>query len=168
MLFPVTLIRLLHCFSTKKRKILDINRLNSLGAYTSIFILSVCSLIFISRLFNSHVLEYYLGIVLLLTAFPLLYLFFSANQFSRPLIYYIQLTTMISYLIVELLLDYTLKIDFRSNQLIVIPYVVLFFAGTGGMIGIASLAGKIWLFLAIALFICLTILAFFQRAITGM
>jgi len=75
---------------------------------------------------------------------------------------------MILYLIVELLLDYVLKINFRSNKLIVIPYVTLFFAGTGGMIGVASFAGKIWTFTAIGLFIIMAILTFAQHSGTRM
>jgi len=49
-----------------------------------------------------------------------------------------------------------------------ILYVMCFFAGTGGLIGIASLAGKRWGTAAIVLFLVMTFLAFFQRAKTGM
>ena len=49
-----------------------------------------------------------------------------------------------------------------------ILYVMFFFAGTGGLIGIASLAGKKWGTIAIVLFVLMTFLAFWQRAKTGM
>jgi hypothetical protein len=48
---------------------------------------------------------------------------------------------------VEALLDYILKVDFRSVSWMVISYVMLFFAGTGDLMGV---------------------LAFVQRAVTGM
>jgi hypothetical protein len=79
-----------------------------------------------------------------------------------------QISIMIFYLFVELLLDYILKINFRSNRLIVVSYVTLFFAGTGGMIGIASHAGKIWTAGAIGLFLIMAILTFVQHSKTGM
>jgi hypothetical protein len=45
--------------------------------------------------------------------------------------------------------------------------VVLAFSGLGGMIGIASLAGRVWTISAIILFLIAAILAFAQRTITG-
>jgi len=69
---------------------------------------------------------------------------------------------------VELLLDYILKIDFRNVGWMVISYVVLFFAGTGGMLGVAANAGRGWTILAVILFLVMAALAFIQRAVTGM
>jgi hypothetical protein len=68
----------------------------------------------------------------------------------------------------ELFLDYVFKIDFRNVLWLTISYVIFFFAGTGGLIGIASLAGKRWGTVAIVLFLIMTFLAFWQRAKTGM
>jgi hypothetical protein len=50
----------------------------------------------------------------------------------------------------------------------VISYVVLFFAGTGGMLGVASNAGHGWSIPAIVLFLIMAALTFIQRAVTGM
>jgi hypothetical protein len=44
---------------------------------------------------------------------------------------------------------------------------VLYFAGMGGMIGIASLAGRTWTTLSVILFLVAGILAFVQRGVTG-
>ena len=49
-----------------------------------------------------------------------------------------------------------------------VPYLVLFFGGTGGMIGVAALAGRIWTLSAAILFLVMTALSLVQRAITGM
>jgi hypothetical protein len=51
---------------------------------------------------------------------------------------------------------------------IVIPYVMLFFGATGGIIGVASLAGKRWTVVTTISFLIMFVLAFFQRDITGM
>ena len=147
---------------------MDISSVDILGASISLIILVICILVFIFRLLGKERAEYWLGILLLFTAIPLIYLLFTANHFGRPPIYYIQIGTMIAYLIIELLLDYVYKVEFREVKWMAIIYVTIFFAGTGGMIGIASLAGKIWMMLSIALFLIMAILAFVQRKITGM
>jgi len=147
---------------------MDIDKLNLLGAYTAIFILSISSLIFICRLLNQQTTEYWLGVGFILTFVPLIYLIITASQLERPALYYVQLGIMICFLIVELLLDYILKVDFRNTKWMTITYVMLFFAGTGGMIGIASQAGKSWTVISIILFLIMTALAFFQRARTGL
>ena len=50
----------------------------------------------------------------------------------------------------------------------VIGYVVLFFAGSGGMLGVAANAGRGWTILTVILFFVMAALAFIQRAVTGM
>jgi hypothetical protein len=50
----------------------------------------------------------------------------------------------------------------------VIGYVVLFFAGIGGMLGVAANAGRGWNIAALALFLIMAVLTFVQRAVTGM
>jgi hypothetical protein len=75
---------------------------------------------------------------------------------------------MIVFIIVEFLLDWYPKVDFRDNLTIIIPYVMLFFGATGGMIGVASLAGKRWAVITVTSFLIMAVLAFVQRQITGM
>jgi hypothetical protein len=75
---------------------------------------------------------------------------------------------MLAWLLAEALLDYILKVDFRNTRWIVISYVVLFFAGAGGMLGVAANAGREWSVAAILLFLIMTVLTFVQRAVTGM
>lgn len=75
---------------------------------------------------------------------------------------------MLAWLVVEVLLDYILKIDFRNVRWMVIGCVVLFFAGTGGMLAMARCAGRGWIISAILLFLIMAVLTFVQRAVTGM
>ncbi len=96
------------------------------------------------------------------------YLILTAKQFQRPPIYYVQIGLMISFLIIVLFFDYIFKLEFRKVTWMVIFYLIFFFGGTGGMLGVASLSGKIWLIVSVILFLIMTTLAFFQRAITGM
>ena len=75
---------------------------------------------------------------------------------------------MIRYLVVEFVLDYWLRVDFRGTRWAVICYVTLFFGGTGGMIGVATLAGGSWGIAAVVLFLLMALVAFVQHAVTGM
>lgn len=140
---------------------------NSLGAAAAVTINILVIALFISRLSKKPRVEHWLGIIIILNTVPLLYLFIKAFSFQRPVLYFIQIGLMIAYLMAELILDYVLKLDFRKNLRIVIPYIILFFSGTGGMIGVASHAGRGWFFAAVISFLIMMALSFIQRAITG-
>ena len=72
------------------------------------------------------------------------------------------------FVIFELVVDQFLMIDIRSAQWTVILYVMFFFGATGGMIGVASQAGKAWSITTVIIFLIMAILAFVQRGITGL
>jgi hypothetical protein len=141
---------------------------NVLGAVLAYAIYINIILIFVVRLMRKPALEQGLGLVLMIAAVPLAYLLAVAPSFRRPVIYYLQIGLMLAFLFVELFLDYVLKIDFRNTRWMTIAYVMVFFSGSGGMIGVASQAGRAWAIPAIVLFLVMTALAFIQRAITGM
>jgi hypothetical protein len=151
-----------------KKETMDINKVNYLGTITALVILITCNLIFIFRLLGLSKIEYWLGIIFILNSLPIVFLLFYANDFRRPPIYYVQLGVMLTFIIAELFLDYIFKVDFRNTRWMVIAYATLFFGATGGMIGIASLSGRIFSIISILLFLVMSFLAFFQRAKTGM
>jgi hypothetical protein len=84
------------------------------------------------------------------------------------MIYFVWLALMIMFLLFELIVDDILRIDFRAVRWAVVPYVVFFFAATGGMIGVAMQAGKRWTRLTCAMFLIMGALAFVQRGVTGL
>ena len=143
-------------------------RLNLLGAVVAhvIFVSSIIT--FSARMVWGVGPGHWIGIPILLMAFPLVYLLATARVSHRPPLYYVQVGTMLTWLIMLLLVDYVFGYDFRQTQWMVIGYVVLYFAGMGGMIGISSLAGRRWAVSAVILFFIAGILAFVQRAVTGL
>ena len=141
---------------------------NVLGALLAYAIDVTVILIFIVRLMKRPALEHGLGLVLMVAAVPLVYLLAVASALRRPALYYLQIGLMLAFLLVEFLLDYVLKIEFRNTRWMTIAYVMIFFSGTGGMIGVASQAGRAWAAPAVVLFLVMTALAFIQRAVTGM
>ena len=74
---------------------------------------------------------------------------------------------MLSFILVEALLDLVFKVNFRAIRWSVIGYVIFFFAATGGMVGVAANSGTGWTILAAILFLIMAGLAFAQRAVTG-
>ena len=147
---------------------MEINRTNLFGAIVANVINVSTISIFIARLFKNPELGHWIGIIVQLSIIPLIYLLYSAKPLKRPKIYYIWISLMIVFIIVEFLLDWYPKVDFRNNLTIIIPYVMLFFGATGGMIGVASLAGKRWAVVTITSFLIMFVLAFVQRQVTGM
>lgn len=143
-------------------------KIDFLGAVVAhvIFISSIIT--FTSRMIFKLNPGHWVGIPILLMAFPLAYMLFIAPEFNRPFLYYIQIGIMLIWLVVLFLVDYVLQYDFRQTQWMVISYVMLYFAGMGGMIGIAAQAGRGWTISAVILFLIAGLLAFVQRGVTGL
>ncbi len=144
------------------------DKANQLGAITALGIYGLIIMMFVSRLLGRPRVGYWLGLGLVMLAIPLAGLLLTAPKLARPSIYYIQLGLMIVFLAVELMLDYILEINFRQVRWMVIGYVTLFFAATGGMLGVATLAGREYAVVAVTMYLTMAALAFVQRAITGM
>jgi hypothetical protein len=147
---------------------IGLRKANRLGGVISLLVLVLCILIFLFRLGGQTGVEHWLGVAFLATAIPFAYLLFTAGSLHRSRLFYIQVGAILAFILLELLLDYIFKIEFRSLKWMTVLYVMFFFAGTGGLIGIASLAGKRWSIAAIILFLLMTLLAFWQRGETGM
>ena len=145
-----------------------ITRINLYGAILANVINISAISIFTARLVGYPEIGHWIGTIILFSITPLLYLLYSAKLLNRAKIYYIWVSLMIIFIIMEFLVDWFPKIEFRNNILLVIPYVMLFFGATGGMIGVASLAGKRWGVVTITSFLIMAVLAFVQRQVTGM
>ena len=142
-------------------------KVDLLGAIVAHVILATSILVFSARLVFNVPPGHWIGIPNLLMAFPLIYLLLTAPRYDRPVIYYVQISVALAWVIVLFLVDYVFKFDFRQTPWMVISYVMLYFAGIGGMIGVSSLAGRGWTISAIILFLVSAVLAFVQRGVTG-
>ena len=145
-----------------------VEQMNMLGALVAVTFYASAILVFIFRLLGKPQFGHWIGYFEFLLAIPLVYLLVIAPQLERPALYYLQIGLMLAWLLLEALLDYILKFDFRKIRWMVISYIVLFFAGTGGMLGVAAYAGRGWTIVAGILFLLMAVLAFVQRAVTGM
>ena len=140
---------------------------NLAGAIVAMAFYACAILVFALRLIGKPQAGFWVGIVELCLAAPLVWLLWRAPALQRPPLYYIQIALVLAWLAAELLLDYVFKVDFRSGGALLIGYVVLFFAAAGGLIGVAFQAGRAWGIAAIVLFLISAALAFVQRFVTG-
>ena len=138
------------------------------GAITANSYMLLIIAMFIARILGWLEIGRWIGIVSSFILIPLICLFVVAFKTDRHIIYFVWLTLMILFALFELIVDDILRVDFRTVQWAVIPYVMFFFAATGGMIGVAAQAGKRWTRLTCAIFLIMVVLAFVQRGITGL
>lgn len=143
-------------------------RMDLLGAILAVSLYSLYILLFVFRLLDQVRAGHWIASLQFLAAIPLVYLLLKGPQLGRPGIYYLQIGLMLVFLLVELLLDYIYLVNFRQVRWMVISYVVLFFAATGGLLGVAAYAGRTWTMAAVILYLIMAVLAFVQRALTGM
>lgn len=127
--------------------------INLLGAIVANVNNIILTLLFIARIYKYPKAEYLLGILFMLSIFPLLFMLVNSLGTKKEFLYFLQLILMIGFIVIEFLLDYLLKIDFRQNRNYIIPYITLFYASLGGMIGIGSHGGKHWTAITIITFL---------------
>jgi uncharacterized membrane protein len=144
-----------------------LERSNQIGAGVAISIFSLYTVMFGLRMLNRAELGHWIASAQFLAVIPLVYLLAKAPKLERPALYYIQVALFLAFLALDLFLDYILKVDFRQTGWAVISFVTFFFAATGGLLGIASNAGRGSLIAALALYLIMAVLAFVSRAMTG-
>lgn len=146
-----------------------IEKTNLLGAIVAIAIYILYILMFVFRLLEMSEFGHWIASAQFLSVIPFIYLLVKAPQLERPKLYYVQITLMLIFLFVELMLDYVMKIEFRQTNWMVISYVTLFFGATGGLLGVvAQIEKRKWVISAVFLFFVMGALAFIQRAVTGL
>jgi uncharacterized membrane protein YoaK (UPF0700 family) len=97
--------------------------------------------IFLSRPRRLRHVEYLLGIVLLTLAIPLAISVVLNRVGKREWWTIVLPSLLIVFLIVEFILDYILKLNFRNTSLLW-PYLLLYYLSLWGMIGYSFLIGK--------------------------
>jgi hypothetical protein len=145
-----------------------IARLDLLGAVVALLIYVSSIVVFSARMIFGLPRGHWIGVPFLLMAFPLGFLLYKAPSVNRPLLYYLQVGLMLASVVVLFLLDYVSDVEWRGIRSVVVSVVVLYFAGLGGMIGVASQAGQPWTTVAVVLFFATATTAFVHDAVTGM
>jgi hypothetical protein len=87
------------------------------------------------------------GISWLLLAIPFSIVFFHYISVGRQLWIMIYFGFILFYFFVELMLDYVLKIEFRSKKSTHIPYIIVEYIALFGLIGISFAIDRTWGFI---------------------
>jgi phosphoglycerol transferase MdoB-like AlkP superfamily enzyme len=130
------------------------------GAITANVYMLLIIAVFVAHILGLLEISRWIGFTSSLVLFPLLYLFVVGLRTGRRKIYFAWLVLMILFVLFELIVDQILTVDLRSQQSSVVPYVMFFFSETGGMIGVASQAGKAWTITTVIIFLILAVYVF--------
>ena len=138
------------------------------GAASAVVYLLMMVGIFAARLAGLDGWDRWFGGVALTIVIPMVFLLWRGVKDNRPFRYFVWIGSVLLFQAVEFTLDYALQLDFRQTTAIVIPYVVLFFAALGGLLGLASQAGRAWVWITGPMFVVVAVLAFVSRSQTGL
>jgi hypothetical protein len=93
---------------------------------------------------NKPALVHKFGIALLCLTVPFLVAFISFLIAGKPTWQYLVFLAIFVYMFLEWLWDYRMKIDFRSQPKLHIPYIILFYIVLFGNIRIAFTINSTW------------------------
>ncbi len=105
--------------------------------------------IFLARRAGQEQIENALGLVLVTFTFPLAILIIWNGALGREWWTLVLPSLLVGYLLVELLLDYIFKIDFRHTTLLW-PYLLIYYLALMGMIGYCFLVKPLYGFITLA------------------
>ena len=131
----------------------------------AILINVVMVFLFLARILFLHpMFEEFLGIIAIAMGFSLGYIALVNWRNGRDKWETYLLIPVFLFFIVELLLDYILRIDFR-NSVLVGPYILFYYVGLWGLIGYAFRFDKKWGFVTLFTYFLNMILSVLQHFI---
>ena len=121
-----------------------------IGPFDLLFVLSAVAFnlliasIFLASKKNNLQLVRRIGILMLLLALPLAIVFIAYLVEGRPLRIMIYFLGILLYMLVEWLLDFVFKYDFRSKAITHVPYILLEYVALFSLIGISFDIDRTW------------------------
>jgi len=100
--------------------------------------------VYLAQKLNKPALVHKFGIALLCLTVPFLVAFISFLIAGKPTWQYLVFLAIFVYMFLEWLWDYRMKIDFRSQPKLHIPYIILFYIVLFGNIRIAFTISSTW------------------------
>jgi len=111
--------------------------------------------VYLSSKFNNGVLLQIFGVIVVLLLIPFTFsiLVYIKEKSDKKII--ISLVIILLYLVLEILLDYILKIPFRDILAVHIPYIIVFYAAEFSMISVSFNINKKMGFIVLTTFLIL-------------
>ena len=110
---------------------------DGLFLFLAIFLNILIILIFLARYRGPEGLEHKIGYVVIACIIPLMIILFNYILIGKDLWIVIYIIIIISLLIFEIILDYILKLNFRSNPKIVGPFILFYYVAFWGLLAIS-------------------------------
>ena len=120
--------------------------------------------LFLARMSDLTELENTLGIAVITIGFALGYIAYLNKKNCRDKWETYLLIPIFLFMIVELILDYILVLDFRSTNIFG-PYILLYYIGTWGLIGYSFRFEKKWGFITLGTYFLMMILSIYPYVI---
>ena len=120
--------------------------------------------LFIARMSGLTKIENTLGIAVITMGFAIGYIAYFNNKNRRNKWEIYLLIPIFIFMIVELILDYILLLDFRST-IIVGPYILLYYIGAWGLIGYSFRFEKRWGFITLGSYFLMMILSIYPYVV---
>jgi hypothetical protein len=120
--------------------------------------------LFLARMSGLTDVENTLGIAVITMGFALAYIAYINKKNRRDKWETYLLIPIFLFMIVELILDYILILDFRST-IIVGPYILLYYIGAWGLIGYSFRFEKKWGFITLGTYFLMMILSIYPYVV---
>lgn len=132
--------------------------------YLANFINILIAFLFLARMFDLPEVENTLGVAVISMGFVLGYIAYLNKKNCREKWETYLLIPIFLFMIVELILDYVLVLDFRST-IIVGPYVLLYYIGSWGLRGYSFRFEKKWGFVTLGTYFLMMILSIYPYVV---
>jgi hypothetical protein len=109
-------------------------------------------LIFLARYRGSNGLEHKIGYFVIVCIIPLIIILINYILIGKELWIVIYIIIIISFLTTELILDYILKLNFRTNLKIVGPYTLFYYVAFWGLLAISFVIDLVIGFIVFGIF----------------
>jgi hypothetical protein len=109
-------------------------------------------LIFLARYRGPEGLEHKIGYLVIACIIPLIIILINYILIGKDLWILIYLIIIISFLIFEMILDYILKLNFRRNLKIVVPYTLFYYVAFWGLLAISFVIDLVFGFIVFSIF----------------
>jgi hypothetical protein len=120
--------------------------------FIAIFLNVLIIIIFLMRYRGSEELEHKIGYLVIACAIPLVIILFNFILIGIDLWIIVYVIIIISYLLFETILDYILKLNFRTNPKIVGPYILFYYIAFWGLLAISFVIDLIIGFIVFSIF----------------
>ncbi len=132
---------------------MSLNFFDGLFLFIAILMNILVIAIFIVRKKGFEQLEHKIGYIVINCAIPLFIIMLNYILIRKELWIIIYIIIIISFLMIEMMLDYILKIEFRSNLKIAVPYVIIYYIAFWGLLAISFVINLIAGFIIFGVFV---------------